>query len=151
MRQLIGLVATSMLVAFPALSQEAAPDTSTMTCADFSGMDATAQAGAMASLQVGGAGEASDSTTAATAGDASGAAASTEGTSGGTTTGVAGSDATAGTTGQAALPGDMLTALQSACADNPDMMVTDAMAQAQSGNGAAGETTGSESATGSGG
>lgn len=154
MRLLIQAAAAAVLVAAPALAQDAPLDPATMTCADFTAMDSEGQMQAMVALQSGMTGQVmgdmtdeaaeegmmtEDAAAAEGTGDAAAADTATTDTAAADagTTDTATADAAAGDTaasgGGAAGEDPMMAAVMTACEGSPDMMASEAMMQAQGG------------------
>lgn len=148
MKLLVTAAAIAGTIAFPAFAQDAAMDTSTMTCADFTAMDAEGQMMAMEAMQTSMTdGMASDDATAAgteemaTDSMAEGTAEMAEGTAETATDSMAeGTDDTTMATdsmaegteaGAMASDDPMMTAMMEACAGDPAMMAMDAMTASQ--------------------
>lgn len=118
MKKLLATTIFCGALAMPAFAQD-----ETTTCAEFTAMDSMAQTEALASIQAGGVG--SEST------------ASVEGSTDDTASGTASGDTMAEATDDSmdgATAGTEVTAsaVADACADNPDMLVVDAIEQAKS-------------------
>lgn len=118
MKHLIGTLAATAALAFPAFAQDAAMDPATMTCSDFMALDAAGQQSAMTALQEAGM---------AAAGDAAATgAATTETAPADAATDAAAADATA-------TEDPMMQAMMTACEGDSGMLAMDAYTQAQGG------------------